>query len=182
MIIFIDESGVHRPTGHSVFALVLIKSIDIQFVEEKVISVEKKLDIESFHWADSAWPVKIKFFNQILSLPFTFIIEIFNNPVKQDKALEEVIIKNCDPGVSNSIYIDGAKPRWYISRIKKTLRDCGIPIHSVKMTSDERSTGLRLADLVAGLIRAYVDGSRKSDLLKMYKKLLKKQNPQSGVR
>jgi len=61
---------------------------------------------------------------------------------------------------SKAIYIDGKKPRWVELRLKKVLRDKGISVKKLKTLRDESSPGIRLADALAGVSRAYYDNPK----------------------
>lgn len=97
-------------------------------IDTEITKVEKELNIVKFHWSETSWPVKIKFFNKVVTLPFTFVSDVFNNPINQEKVLESFIFKILKNQDIEVLYIDGAKPRWYASRLKKLLRDHGISI------------------------------------------------------
>jgi len=48
MIIFVDESGIHKITDHSTFALAYVSFVKYQDAEIKVKRIEKKLKIDYF--------------------------------------------------------------------------------------------------------------------------------------
>lgn len=57
------------------------------------------------------------------------------------------------------------------------------PIQNIRLSSDKQVAGLRIADFIAGVSRIYMDGSRHSDLQRIYQGLLKHQTPSGeGVR
>ena len=183
MFVYIDESGIHRPTGYSVFAAVFIETEFLSEIEACVNATERDLEISSFHWAESSWPVKRKFYQGIAKLPFTFITEAFSNPIKPEAALKQFLRHVLSYRTSDTVYIDGTKPRWYASSLKNSLRNYRVSIQNIRLLSDKQAAGLRIADFVAGAIRIYTDGSRHTDLQKMYRGLLKHQTPSGeGVR
>ena len=51
MIIFVDESGIHKQTGHSTFALVEVTFDEKDTVERGVLLAEERHKIRSFHWS-----------------------------------------------------------------------------------------------------------------------------------
>ena len=51
MVIFIEESGVHKSVDHSTFVLVYIKINNYDQIERQIQAAEKKLKIDYFHWA-----------------------------------------------------------------------------------------------------------------------------------
>jgi len=55
MVVFIDESGTHKQSGHSTQTVVYIQIPDLENVEQKILIAEKELKIESFHWGEERW-------------------------------------------------------------------------------------------------------------------------------
>lgn len=51
MIIFIDESGIHKKVDHSTFALAYVEFENYPVVEKKILDIEAKLKIDYFHWS-----------------------------------------------------------------------------------------------------------------------------------
>ena len=92
MIVFIDESGIHKKIQHSTFVLAYIESEHYQDLEEKIKEIEKKLKIDHFHWAKTVWKVKEKFMDQALKLDFQAKIAVIKNPVNPAKELERTLI------------------------------------------------------------------------------------------
>ena len=70
MFVFIDESGIHKENGNSVFALVYITIQHYTEFEKAIIGIEKELDIDSFHWSTVPWVVREKFLEKLLTLDF----------------------------------------------------------------------------------------------------------------
>jgi len=157
MIIFIDESGIHKQIDHSTFALVHISFENKEMAEARLKEIETNLRIESFHWTEHSWKVREKFFKSVVSLPFEVKIAIFRNPVSPAKALswslQHVLVEKHFRG----IYIDGKKPRWVEYQIKKALRDKGVSVAKLKTVRYQGSFCMHLADAFAGLSRAYYD-------------------------
>lgn len=60
MVVFIDESGIHKQTGHSTTAVVYVEVRNLEKFEKAFIDIEKDLRITSFHWADERWFNKLK--------------------------------------------------------------------------------------------------------------------------
>ncbi|MEK7499813.1 MAG: DUF3800 domain-containing protein [Patescibacteria group bacterium] len=162
MIIFIDESGIHRPIDHSVFAVVYISTKDREFLENAVIEIERKLRIEDFHWSEHSWTVREKFFVELSKLPFTAKIAIFRNPIKPAVALEWSLVHLMVEKDIDQIHIDGKQPRWVEHRFKKVLRDKGTSVRSLRTDRHSSSPGIRIADAIAGLSRAYYDKRSKN--------------------
>lgn len=91
MIIFIDESGIHKKVDHSTFALSYIAIDNYDKIEQKIIEIENKLKIDYFHWSETVWKIKEKFMNEALKLDFQVKIAVIKNPVKPDKELEKIL-------------------------------------------------------------------------------------------
>jgi len=81
MIIFIDESGIHKQKEHSTIVLVYIEIVVLPELEQEILKIEKKLKIPSFHWAEHGWKVREKFIKAIASLKFTYKVAILQNPI-----------------------------------------------------------------------------------------------------
>lgn len=174
MLIFIDESGIHKKVEHSSFALAYIEANNYEFLEKKIKEIEKDLEIENFHWAETAWEVKRKFIDEVLELDFKAKIAIVNNPVNPAVELERILVHMVVERNIKNIYIDGKKPKWYERKIKKILRDKGISVKKLKTVKDNQYAGIRLADMVAGLSRSYFDKKNLDKISKYYKRLQKK--------
>lgn len=155
--IFIDESGTHKQTDHSVFALVYISTQDIDTIENRVTEIERVLRVPPFHWREHSWHIREQFIEQALSLPFFVKAAVFQNPQNPSDALEWAIkhlFVEKTPGI---IIIDGEKPRWIERRLKKTLRDQRITLQTARTARNGSAGGIRLADAFAGLCRAHFD-------------------------
>ncbi len=160
MIIFIDESGVHKQTGHSTTAVVYVEVKDIDGLERKLVQILKDLNINVFHWADHGWKLKQKFFKAILPLDFTCIVAVFKNPYHPEKMIETVFQHVITEKRITALYMDGQKPKWYERKLKKVLRDKGISVQKLKTVRNEVSRpGIQLADALAGLTRYYYENS-----------------------
>jgi hypothetical protein len=72
-----------------------------------------------------------------------------------------------------SVIVDGAKSRPYEHRLKKVLRNQAMSAKKVKVVSDDIEPCLRLADMVAGLVRSWYD-SNGTRYATQYISLLKK--------
>lgn len=171
--IFLDESGIHKDRDHSVFVLVYVEVKDVEALNQKVIAIEQSLNISKFHWSEVSWPVKKSFIKQVLLLDFTVKLSVLNNPIHPEKDLERILIHMLVERDIFTLVIDGAKPKRYESRLKKILRDKGVSVRKIKMVDDEKSPGLRVADMVAGFVRAYYDRPR-TELEELYNLLEKK--------
>ena len=157
MIIFIDESGIHKPVDHSAFAMAYIEFKNIEVVERGIVDIEKRHKISHFKWTNLPWKLREAFLVDVAKLSFEAKVAVFRNPVNTDQALEWsaqhlLVEKNF-----KAIYVDGKKPRWVELRLKKVLRDKGISVKKLKTLRDESSPGIRLADALAGVTRAYYD-------------------------
>lgn len=174
MLIFIDESGIHKKTDHSSFVLAYIAFQDYQDVEKIVIELEKDLGLEEFHWAETIWKVKEKFVESVLKLDFAIKAAVVKNPVNPEDELERLLsVFLVEKGI-RTIFLDGKKPKWYARKIKKILNDKGIFTRKLKTISDKQYAGARIADMAAGLIRSHFDRPDKKDVARLYRKLEKK--------
>lgn len=175
MLVFIDESGIHKQIDHSTFALAYVEFENYPDVEQRVLEIESKLNIGTFHWSETVWNVKEKFMSAALKLDFKVKIAVVKNPVNPAKELEKVLIHTIVEKDIKGIYIDGKKPKWYERKIKHILRDKNISVKKLKTVKDSQSAGIRLADMVAGLSRSYFDKKKPEErYIKFYKKLEKK--------
>lgn len=174
MLIFIDESGIHKKVDHSSFALSYIQFENYQEVEAKIMGIEEKLKIGHFHWAETVWRVKEKFMDEILKLDFRAKVAIVKNPINPSEELEKVLLHTIVENNIKTIYIDGKKPKWFESKIKKVLRDKGVSVRKLKTVRSSQCAGARLADMVAGLARTYFDKKNLEKVEKYYKRLKKK--------
>jgi len=174
MIIFIDESGIHKKVDHSTFALSYIKFKDYKEIEEKVKKIEKELNINNFHWAHTVWKVKEEFLKKVLKLKFDVKVAIVKNPVNPQKELEKVLNHAIIENDIKKVIIDGKKPKWFERKVKFILRNKKMSVKKLRTAKDEQYAGLRIADMVAGLTRAYFDKKNPERFDKYFKKLEKK--------
>src|SRR3989344_9405471 len=79
MVIFIDESGIHKQTGHSTASVVYVRVKNLEKFEDGIKKIEKDLNISSFHWAEERWLMKNKFLSRIFELDFT----VYENKLKK---------------------------------------------------------------------------------------------------
>ena len=173
MVIFIDESGIHKQTGHSTASVVYVEVENLEKFESKLQKIEKDLKISYFHWAEERWFMKNKFLSRIFELDFTVKVAIFENPVKPAAMLEVVFQHLITEKSINSIYIDGEKPKWYEHKLKKVLRDKGIALKKLRTVRSRSEVGIQLADALASLIRYYHDNPQEKDAKKWVTKLKK---------
>jgi len=175
MLVFIDESGIHKKVDHSTFALAYVEFENYPDIEKRILEIEKDLNIDFFHWAETVWNIKEKFMNEILKLDFKVKIAIVKNPVDPTNELEKVLNHTIVEKNIRNIYIDGKKPKWYGNKIKHILRDKGISVKKLITVKDSQTAGIRLADMVAGLARSYYDKKKPEERFsKYFKKLQKK--------
>jgi len=174
MLVFIDESGIHKKTDHSTFVLTYVAVRNYQKLEKVVKETEEKLGIKVFHWSQSIWKVKEKFFEAILKTDFSLKVSAVKNPVHPERELERLLPRLLTEKNIKTIFIDGSKPKWYARKMKKSLRDNGILVRKLKIVKDSQYAGVRVADMAAGLIRAYFDDSKNERIARLYKRLEKK--------
>ena len=175
MIIFIDESGIHKKVGHSTTAVVYVEVTKLEKFERNLKTIEQDLRIRSFHWADERWLIRNKFLSATPKLDFTVKVAVFENPKNIGEMLEVVFRHLITEKNIKSVFIDGKKPRWYELRLKKVLRDKGVSVKKLKTVRSETNLGIQLADALAGLMRYHFDNPEALDAKKWYDKLKKTQ-------
>ena len=174
MLVFIDESGIHKDVDYSTFVLVYIEIENYNQLEKEIEKIERELKIDCFHWKKTVWNVKKKFMDRMLGLDFNVKIAVIKNPINSAMELERVLIQMIVEKNIRNIYIDGKKPKWYERKIKKILRDNGVSVRKLKMVKSTQYAGIRLADMVAGLSRSYFDKKNLKKISAYYQKLRKK--------
>ena len=70
MVIFIDESEVHKIVDHSSFAVVYVEVEKVMELRKKLVEINKSLSIDSFHWSE--WYER-KLKKELKSCPFILI-------------------------------------------------------------------------------------------------------------
>ncbi|MFA6547964.1 MAG: DUF3800 domain-containing protein [Candidatus Magasanikbacteria bacterium] len=176
MIIFIDESGIHKKVGHSTISFVYLQAKSIKEMEEAVVEVEKLLCIKPFHWSDygstNGWKKRASFLTVVSNLDFSFKLAIVNNPINYNIAFENIFQHLIIEHNIKKIIIDGKKSKRYEQKLKKVLRDKNISVKKIRLLRDEASAGLRLADAIAGLFRSHADNSTEQTikLTKLFEK------------
>lgn len=176
MVIFIDESGTHKQSGHAANAVVYITLDDIEEVESQLRQIIADMDLKSFHWAEHGWKIREKFLKKVIKLEFKFKVGIFKNPVKTGEMTETVFQHLITEKDIELVWIDGKQPRWYERRLKKVLRDKGISVRKLRTVRDEVSQpGIQLADALAGLSRYHFENPNAKDAKKWFERLRKEE-------
>src|SRR3989338_7969363 len=168
MYIFIDESGVHQQDKKSVIALVYVAVQDLVTLGNAVLKIEKELGINNFHWSHSAWPVRNKFVEKIVSQNFSAKVALIKNPFNLDQAYEYALKHLVIEKDLQAIVIDGKKSRSYERKLKKVLRDKGISIKKLRTGNDESYPALRIADAIAGIVRYRNENPEKKEVQHLY--------------
>lgn len=174
MIVFVDESGIHKSVDHSTFAVVSVAISRYPEFERAVEALERKLRIENFHWAKTVWSVREKFFEALIRMDFVVKIAVVKNPIHPEKSLEETLPFLLTESKIHTICIDGKKSKRYVRQMKKILRDKGVSTKKLKMVDDRGSAGVRVADALAGLARVYFDRKTDERVRKWYGRFRKK--------
>ena len=172
--IYIDESGIISKIGHSVYALVYIKYLNEITVSEKILKIEKELHISHIHWVRMSRKIRLKLAQKLKNIDFTYTYIMYDNPISQEKALENVLtelLKSNDKIFK--ITIDGENVTKYEKYLKKMLKMRRIKVYKLKILNDKKEPLVRIADFMAGLIRSYFD-SKNKDNIYMYKLLKQK--------
>ena len=172
--VFVDESGTHRQVRYSSFALVYVSVKDATAFEEKILALEKRIGIFRFHWANTDWEKRKLFFTGLLDLEWEARVGIVENPVLPDAEMERMMYELLSETKLHTLFIDGKKTKRYERKMKKVLRDKGISSRKLKTVDDSRYAGIRVADALAGLFRAYFDGKEHRMVREWCEKLKKK--------
>lgn len=173
MIIFIDESGIHRRDGKSSVALVYVVVNNLENLEHSIERTEQSLKISSFHWPRHIWKIRNKFLIALLKENFEVKVSIIDNPFNQ-KVFENSLSYLITERKIDKIIIDGKKPKWYVLRLKKVLREKGISVKKIRFGNDKSYPCLRLADVYAGLLSAYFNDQKNEKAKDLYKLANKK--------
>jgi hypothetical protein len=164
-IIYIDESGIHKTSEHSSFAFIYVFINDKNIIQEKIIEIEKSLNINYFHWSDFStkhgWEIRTKFIKQVSKLPFRFKYFIIKNPINLNIELQNLLFSLIGKDNINEIIMDGKQPKWFERKIKKNLRDRGLTIKNFVTKNDKSEPIIRLADAISNLVRIYYDKPNK---------------------
>ena len=174
MFVYIDESGIHKPFGYSSFALVFVSVKKSDGFDRRILQIEEEIGSGRFHWASTDWKKREQFFERILDLDWNAKVGIVENPINPDEELERMISNLLTETKLTTIFIDGKKSRRYERRMKKVLRDKGISTKKLKTVNDEGYAGIRVADALAGLFRAYHDDKSRAMVGKWYVRIRKK--------
>lgn len=166
--IAIDESNTHKQIGKSTIVLVYVSTKSIKKLEVKIIQIEKKLKIQSFHWARYNWLTKEQFISAIKDSKFTIKVAIIKNPINLPASLEWLLQHMIVEKDINHILLDGKKPKWYVQKLKKILRDKNITIAKFKTVNSKSYPLIRLADCLAGLIRYYYNNPEAPDAKRLF--------------
>lgn len=81
MLVFIDESGIHKAVGRSAIVLVYVMLKNVEKIDHRIIEIEKELKIKPFHWKEQRRKMKKSFFSKAASLPFWIKVAILKNPI-----------------------------------------------------------------------------------------------------
>ncbi|MDE1974945.1 MAG: DUF3800 domain-containing protein [Patescibacteria group bacterium] len=159
MHIFIDESGIHKRSDRSSFVAVYVGVRDETAVSRGIQDIERRLGISDFHWADfgsrRGWSIRRQFIIKVSKLKFSFKYRIVDNPIDPVKELYDSMATLITEIDVEKVYIDGKKPKWYESQIKRSLRCRGLSVKSIKTVDDRSCPMIRLADALAWLVRSY---------------------------
>ena len=158
MYVFLDESGIHLKSGHSVFVIVQVNDADLAAINRSIHGLEKEIGTIPFHWSKMRWEFRTKAFKMLSKQPFTFQVAVFNNPLRNaDQSVHETIGRLLAGEEISRIYIDGVKSRAYASRLKVALRQSRVSTRKLTTVNDESFPGVRIADLLAGVYRHQLD-------------------------
>ncbi|EKD43363.1 MAG: hypothetical protein ACD_72C00317G0002 [uncultured bacterium] len=172
--IYIDESGIHKKIDNSTFVLVYVESENVEKLEDEICKLEEKLNIQYFHWSETVWKVKEKFLDMALSFTYKVKVAVVKNPVNPSKEMVRLLTHLIVERNIGTVFIDGQKPKWYERVLKGVLRSKGISVGKLKTVKAEKVPIIRLADMVAGLVRSHYDDLNSPRFQKYYSRLEKK--------
>lgn len=157
-IVYIDESGILSQTGHSVYVCLYVKYLDDYIISQKILDIEKNLNIPYSHWVDMSWRIRIRFAMKIKDLDFTCKIFVYINPINQKDILKDFIVNviKFEEDVFK-IIIDGRQGKKYEKELKLYLKNKGIKVYKIKFKNDKNEPLIRLSDFIVGLYRSYLD-------------------------
>ena len=176
MLIFIDESGIHRQDGKSTTALVYVEAKHADVLNKAVLDAEQKLKIQPFHWTEHGWKVRRAFLELVIEEEFKVKIFVFKNPFSQKKfefALVCLFTSDDNKSIEN-IVLDGKKSRHYVMKLKQVLKESNVSVRKIRTGNDRGFPCLRLADLFAGLVRAYMNSPDRKEAGELYALALNK--------
>jgi hypothetical protein len=158
MYVFVDESGTNKSTGVCVFAAVLVDTDALHELNQLVTAAEKSAGVRSFHWKDAPWPVRMAFIRGVSKGKFIVRHQLSKNPLRNfGEALESLLMTASEGMTVERIILDGRKDKSYERRLKKILRDKGLSSKRLRTANDESYPVLRVADAMAGLLRAHTN-------------------------
>lgn len=132
------------------------------------------MKIDHFHWAETPWKIKSVFVEKSLSFDFKVKVAVVKNPVNPNKEILRILPHLIIEKNINLIVIDGKKPKWYERTFRNVLRQKGVSTRMLRMVKSEKEPIIRLADMLAGLVRSYFDGYKMENVERFYKRLEKK--------
>jgi len=113
MLVFIDESGIHKKDGKSSVVLVYVVMDNVENIERTILKTEKSLRITSFHWTRHIWKIRFDFIKALVKENFLVKTAIIDNPFSKvifEEALKSLLTER----KVKKIIMDGKKPRWYV--------------------------------------------------------------------
>lgn len=172
--VYLDESGINRKSGASVYCLTIIDSKISQELNEQILQIEKNLKIKPFHWREQDWKIKSKFLKKIIKIDgWNCIIIVINNKNFSQVLLTDFMAKALQGFEIRCFYFDGKKSKAYRNSVKRSFKNLGIKISSLKFVGNKSHAGIRLADAVAGLSRLHYDAKSKMEADSFFKLFLR---------
>jgi disulfide oxidoreductase YuzD len=141
---------------------------------ENILKIEKDLNISHIHWVRMSRKIRLKVSKKLKNIDFICRYVLYDNPISQEKALENVLtelLKSNDRIFK--IIIDGENVNKYEKYLKNMLKIKRIKVYKLKIINDKKEPLVRLSDFMAGLIRSYYD-VKNTDNVYMYELLKRK--------
>ena len=120
--VFIDESGIFRVFGHSVYCLTICDSVFSSELDSKIAKVEENLKILPFHWRSHTWKIKEKFLKEILRIEkWECVLVVIGNKNYSYDLFQNLLSKALQGTEIRRMYIDGKKHKDYVNGVKKSF-------------------------------------------------------------
>jgi hypothetical protein len=157
-ILYIDESNISSKSGNSVYVCVYIKLINKDEISQRIIDIEKTLNIAHTHWSEMPWKLRVRFAEHIKNMDFVCKVIIYKNPIDQELTLKSFLfeILRIEDNIFK-IVIDGKKSEEYQLRLKRILKNRGFRFYKIIFMDDKKEPLIRLADFVVGSFRSNLD-------------------------
>jgi len=170
---FVDETG-QDTKGRLFLVSVVITGQNLEELEKILLAIEKRSGKDQHKWMRASFKRQLAYMEEVINRP-VFKNKIYFSQFKNSKRYQDLTIQATAKAVLDKtvnyyeaiILIDAlGKTQRHV--VAAGLRHFGVKIKNVKGLSDQSSPLIRLADAVAGFVRACLDGHTK--FLPLYNK------------